>query len=134
MYNYFKQLFAQVTNPPLDGIREELVTSLVMMLGRQRNLFKETPAREGSMCLCGMLGAEVASVPEPVATETRRFFDTVLAWLAEVLSRHYEERGTAQTEAAAFLALLEGAMILAKELDDPSAFDRIVEPAPERYR
>ena len=29
LYNYFKQLFAQVTNPPLDAIREELVTSLI---------------------------------------------------------------------------------------------------------
>lgn len=43
MYNYFKQLFAQVTNPPLDGIREEIVTSLITNIGRERDLFKETP-------------------------------------------------------------------------------------------
>jgi len=42
VYNYFKQLFAQVTNPPLDGIREELVTSLVTNMGFERDLFKET--------------------------------------------------------------------------------------------
>ena len=42
VYNYFKQLFAQVTNPPLDAIREELVTSLVTHLGPERNLFEET--------------------------------------------------------------------------------------------
>lgn len=41
--NYFKQLFAQVTNPPLDAIREELVTSLVTNLGMERDLFEETP-------------------------------------------------------------------------------------------
>jgi glutamate synthase (ferredoxin) len=29
LYNYFKQLFAQVTNPPLDGIREEIITDIV---------------------------------------------------------------------------------------------------------
>jgi glutamate synthase (NADPH/NADH) large chain len=44
LYNYFKQLFAQVTNPPLDAIREELVTSTITNLGRQRNIFNETEA------------------------------------------------------------------------------------------
>jgi len=44
LYNYFKQLFAQVTNPPLDAIREELVTSLVTMTGAEGDLFQETPA------------------------------------------------------------------------------------------
>ncbi|MYC30516.1 MAG: glutamate synthase large subunit [Chloroflexi bacterium] len=43
LFNYFKQLFAQVTNPPLDAIREELVTSLEAFVGRERNLFEETP-------------------------------------------------------------------------------------------
>src|SRR5262249_22592971 len=41
--NYFKQLFAQVTNPPIDPIREELVMSVETTLGRERNLFEETP-------------------------------------------------------------------------------------------
>jgi glutamate synthase domain-containing protein 2/glutamate synthase domain-containing protein 3 len=43
LFSYFKQLFAQVSNPPLDAIREELVTSVSMNLGTQRNLFEETP-------------------------------------------------------------------------------------------
>ena len=43
LFNYFKQLFAQVTNPPLDAIREELVTSLEAFIGREQNLFEETP-------------------------------------------------------------------------------------------
>jgi glutamate synthase domain-containing protein 2/glutamate synthase domain-containing protein 1/glutamate synthase domain-containing protein 3 len=43
LYTYFKQLFAQVTNPPLDAIREELVTALDMTLGETGNLFDETP-------------------------------------------------------------------------------------------
>ncbi len=42
VYNYFKQLFAQVTNPPLDAIREELVTSLQANIGNELNLFEET--------------------------------------------------------------------------------------------
>ncbi len=43
LYDYFRQLFAQVTNPPLDAIREEMVTSLFTQLGSERDLFKETP-------------------------------------------------------------------------------------------
>ena len=40
--NYFKQLFAQVTNPPLDGIREEIVTDISLNLGKDRNIFSIT--------------------------------------------------------------------------------------------
>ena len=43
LYDYFRQLFAQVTNPPLDAIREKLVTALSAPLGREHNLFVETP-------------------------------------------------------------------------------------------
>ena len=43
LFSYFKQLFAQVTNPPIDPIREEIVMSLTTSLGNERNLFEETP-------------------------------------------------------------------------------------------
>ena len=43
LYNYFKQLFAQVTNPPIDPIREELVTSTTLTIGPERNLLAATP-------------------------------------------------------------------------------------------
>ena len=39
LYNYFKQLFAQVTNPPLDGIREEIVTDTSLSIGSDFNIF-----------------------------------------------------------------------------------------------
>ena len=42
LFNYFKQLFAQVTNPPIDPIREEMVMSLVSYIGRERNILGET--------------------------------------------------------------------------------------------
>jgi glutamate synthase (NADPH/NADH) large chain len=44
LYDYFSQLFAQVTNPPLDAIREELVTSLASSTGPEHNLFDPGPA------------------------------------------------------------------------------------------
>ena len=57
VFNYFKQLFAQVTNPPIDPIREELVMSLETSVGRQGNIFEETPEH------CRQL-----KVPHPVLT------------------------------------------------------------------
>ncbi|WIM98184.1 glutamate synthase large subunit [Actinoplanes oblitus] len=44
LFDYFHQLFAQVTNPPLDAIREELVTSLATTIGPEANLLKPGPA------------------------------------------------------------------------------------------
>jgi glutamate synthase (ferredoxin) len=43
LYNYFKQLFAQVTNPPIDPIREEIITSTETMVGSEGNLLQPTP-------------------------------------------------------------------------------------------
>ncbi len=43
LYDYFRQQFAQVTNPPIDPLRENIVMSLETCLGRERNLFEETP-------------------------------------------------------------------------------------------
>ena len=45
IYNYFKQRFAQVTNPPIDPLRERLVMSLQMQLGQRHNLLDEQPCR-----------------------------------------------------------------------------------------
>jgi glutamate synthase domain-containing protein 2/glutamate synthase domain-containing protein 1/glutamate synthase domain-containing protein 3 len=51
LFSYFKQLFAQVTNPPIDPIREEIVMSLATSLGSERNLFDETPAHAHKLIL-----------------------------------------------------------------------------------
>ena len=44
LFNYFKQLFAQVTNPPIDCIREEIITAVGTTLGTEQNLLNPTPA------------------------------------------------------------------------------------------
>src|SRR6478672_3142672 len=44
LYSYFKQLFAQVTNPPIDSTREAIVMSVQSLVGSERNLLDETPA------------------------------------------------------------------------------------------
>jgi glutamate synthase domain-containing protein 2/glutamate synthase domain-containing protein 1/glutamate synthase domain-containing protein 3 len=51
LFSYFKQLFAQVTNPPIDPIREEIVMSLSTSLGSELNLFEETPEHAHKLVL-----------------------------------------------------------------------------------
>ncbi|WP_123304871.1 glutamate synthase large subunit [Bogoriella caseilytica] len=51
LFDYFSQLFAQVTNPPLDAIREELVTSLGSAIGPEPNMLAETPAHAAKLKL-----------------------------------------------------------------------------------
>ncbi len=51
LYSYFKQLFAQVTNPPVDPIREEVVMSLAAGVGREQNLLSETEQHAHQLCL-----------------------------------------------------------------------------------
>jgi len=57
LFNYFKQLFAQVTNPPIDPLREGMVMSLMTFVGKRRNLLSETPEH------CRQL-----KIPHPVLT------------------------------------------------------------------
>ncbi|MDY5647264.1 MAG: glutamate synthase large subunit, partial [Lachnospiraceae bacterium] len=59
LFNYFKQMFAQVTNPPIDAIREEVVTSTTVYIGEDGNLLKET----GKNC-------QVLKVNNPILTNT----------------------------------------------------------------
>src|SRR4029077_14424782 len=51
LFSYFKQLFAQVTNPPIDPIRQEIVMSLATSLGIEQNLFDETPEHAHKLLL-----------------------------------------------------------------------------------
>ena len=60
LYNYFKQLFAQVTNPPIDAIREELVTDTVTTMGPEGNLLDPKP----SSCRQIRVGSPVLSMED----------------------------------------------------------------------
>lgn len=59
LFHYFKQLFAQVTNPPIDAIREEVVTSTTIYIGTEGNILEETPKN------CNIL-----KVNNPILTNT----------------------------------------------------------------
>ena len=66
LYTYFKQLFAQVTNPPIDPIREKLVMSLHTVLGWRRNLLSETPEHAEQVILDSpiLLDSELARLQQ----------------------------------------------------------------------
>ena len=66
LFQYFLQLFAQVSNPPLDYLREDLVTSLESHIGRQRNLLEETPEHCRQLFLESpiLTHAEVAAIKD----------------------------------------------------------------------
>jgi glutamate synthase (NADPH/NADH) large chain len=51
LYDYFRQAFAQVTNPPIDPLREQLVMSLATQIGREGNVFETTPANAKQVML-----------------------------------------------------------------------------------
>ncbi|MDE7156838.1 MAG: glutamate synthase large subunit [Lachnospiraceae bacterium] len=59
LFNYFKQLFAQVTNPPIDAIREEIVTSTTVYIGEDGNILEEKPEN-----------CQVLKVSNPILTST----------------------------------------------------------------
>ncbi len=59
LFNYFKQLFAQVTNPPIDAIREEIVTSTTVYIGEDGNILEERPEN-----------CKVMKVHNPILTST----------------------------------------------------------------
>ena len=59
LFHYFKQLFAQVTNPPIDAIREEIVTSTTVYIGPEGNILQETPGN-----------CHVLRVNNPILTNT----------------------------------------------------------------
>ena len=59
LFDYFKQLFAQVTNPPIDAIREEIVTSTTIYVGKKGNLLEEKPEN-----------CQVLNINNPILTNT----------------------------------------------------------------
>jgi len=97
-------------------------------------LYTDVLARN-RMCLCGMLAADYETLPKPMRTELRRFFDANEVWLTRVLDTGRERdeltfAGSPVDAARVLVAALEGAMMLARSQGDParlqSAADRML--------
>ena len=79
IYSYFKQLFAQVTNPPIDSIREAIVMSLQASIGSEKNLFHETPEHARQLVL---------ETPDPARLRARAAAPGALGDLQGAHARH----------------------------------------------
>lgn len=82
------------------------------------------------MCLCGMMAADIASLPRSVRAEIKRFFNENEAWLVRVLKAGQKAgtlklAGTAEVEARLLTMGLEGAMLVARSYGEPRRFEEI---------
>ncbi|MEM8791899.1 MAG: TetR/AcrR family transcriptional regulator [Pseudomonadota bacterium] len=93
-------------------------------VARVKDLFRQSVLDDGKMCLCGMLGAEGIGLPPSVTRETKRFFEALVAALAESMGTWGTNRRTA---ALRLVAQLEGAVLLARAHMDPTVFDEVVD-------
>ncbi|ATG54963.1 glutamate synthase large subunit [Brachybacterium ginsengisoli] len=118
LFDYFTQMFAQVTNPPLDSLREEIVTSLGVAIGRSRNLLDATPqhARQLGLDFPILDNDELAKIVAVDANPATADFHTVrlrglypvgggTAALEQRLQEICEEAVAAIDEGATFLVL-----------------------------
>ena len=107
------------------GAPDDADTAPDALLRRYVGAYRSALVDEGLMCLCGMFGAEIAHLPDPVADEAPRFFEANIDWLERVLARLPETPAPDRRRTAALriIATLEGAMILARTLGDPAVFD-----------
>jgi TetR/AcrR family transcriptional repressor of nem operon len=84
-----------------------------------QSAFRAALAKDGRMCLCGVLGAEAGGLPPEVAQEARNFFRRCVDDLSQRIGGHGSE-----ARALHVMATLEGAMILARAFDDIDTFDQ----------
>ncbi len=89
---------------------------------------------EHPFCVCAMLATELPTIPEEVALEVRAHFEDLTAWLASVLSRgeavgQFQLPHSATISARGFMAVVHGAMMLARALGDATVFPTTVQPA-----
>jgi TetR/AcrR family transcriptional repressor of nem operon len=110
---------------PEDGPLADAITKVV-------EAHRYTLLTLDGLCICGMLGAEGASLPPEVAVETRGFFDALTRWIATALGTHGATPEAAEAGALTLVAAINGAMILARSLGDPTVYDRVVQPVAAR--
>jgi len=88
--------------------------------------FRKSLVEDGHMCLCGMLGAEIDSLPNMVVKETKKFFDQNVVWLTNVFKLNKSKTSMSpNTKAKTLLSMLEGALILSRTSKDNKLFDDI---------
>ena len=115
---YTKKFMTTLGDPKLPSLKNALEKYIVT--------FKNS-LRSGRMCLCGMIGAEIESVPSEIAEEIKRFFQENEVWLISVLTHDGIPLKTASKLAKTLIAALEGGMIMARVKQDLKVFDDVAE-------
>jgi TetR/AcrR family transcriptional repressor of nem operon len=92
-------------------------------------LFRASLRDDNRMCMCGMLAAEISTLPEAVRAGVRAFVDENEGWLGRVLTQGRKVgslsfEGSVKDQAQFVFATLEGAMLAARALGDESRFER----------
>jgi TetR/AcrR family transcriptional repressor of nem operon len=99
-------------------------------LRRYAGLWARVLRDRDRMCLCGMMAADIATLPRPVRAEIRRFFDENEAWLVRVITEGRKAKSlrfssTPEVEARLLTMGLEGAMLVARSYGEPRRFEEI---------
>ena len=115
----------------LDGLASESGDAR-RRLRRYVGLWARVLRDRDRMCLCGMMAADIATLPKPVRAEIRRFFDENEAWLVRVISDGRKAKtlrfaGTPEVEARLLTMGLEGAMLVARSYGEPRRFEEIAD-------
>ncbi|MCX8016563.1 MAG: glutamate synthase large subunit, partial [Rhodocyclaceae bacterium] len=103
LFHYFKQRFAEVTNPPIDPLREELVMSLRMLLGKRANLLSETPEAVRLIAL----SSPILSPEQMAALRTQTMPEFATATVDAVWQAPSGEEVTPEQAGAALRAAVE---------------------------
>lgn len=87
-------------------------------------IFKDTLENLDRVCLCGMLASESSSVPDKVSAQTRMFFSEQQDWISQTIADGIDDGTISATTqpnefAKTFLSALEGAMMLARSMEQP---------------
>ena len=118
----------------IESLGEPDAFPVMEQVRRYKEAFRSSYAAGEQMCLCGMLGAEISSLPDNVMMKSKAFFDQNMSWLTRVFlsdkACEYSE-DSAQSEALKLLALLEGGLIVARTLDGLKTFDQIIDYNPQ---
>lgn len=98
-------------------------------IARYIDAFRTSMTEDRLMCLCGLFGAEVTSLPEAVAGETKAFFEKNRGWLMAVLADdgRFADDDARERAALTLIAKLQGGMLMARTMIDAGVFETILE-------
>jgi TetR/AcrR family transcriptional repressor of nem operon len=120
------KLYAQSAAADLDAVLAKSGDPAAR-LKKYAALFRKALEKDNRMCLCGIMAAEYADLPEAVRREVGAFADLNVAWLTKVLARVRGPKGLSKERwARAIYAAIGGAQLAARGRGDIALFDEIV--------